>query len=231
MASVEAVFEKMRQGTVQRILAFGSSNTEHFLSGMHWFDCFEIGIKQTIGRMHRCINTGIGGHTSTQLLERYEVDAAFYQPHLVIITIGGNDSAQANVITPAKFSENLLELHRRFSEIGCAVIFQTYYAFNPETIGRPLESFFEYMQIVRDIAAKTGSELMDHLARWEPFRKQNGELYLTMMNDSCHVNDLGNRVMGLDLTRKFGLQLGTDRPEFWTDAREIQKIMDEAVSA
>jgi CheY-like chemotaxis protein len=118
-----------------RILAFGSSNTERFLPGMHWFDVFDLALQNRIGRIHQCLNTGIGGHTTRDLLARFEEDTAFFKPHLVFITVGGNDSNPDRKITPDEFEANLVELHRRISSWGCAVVFQTYYAVNPAQVG------------------------------------------------------------------------------------------------
>lgn len=101
-----------------RILAFGSSNTERFLPGMHWFDVLDLAICRTYGRIHHCIDTGIGGHTSADLLARFDDDATFYRPHLVIITIGGNDCNPDKAISADAFRANLHELHRRFQLMG-----------------------------------------------------------------------------------------------------------------
>ena len=37
-----------------RIVAFGSSNTDRRITGMHWLDWLDLGIKQTFGRVHHC---------------------------------------------------------------------------------------------------------------------------------------------------------------------------------
>ena len=72
-----------------RILSFGSSNTERYLPGLHWFDCFELALKQKYGRIHTCINTGLSGDTSRGLLERFEDDAAFFNHnwHLLLSAV------------------------------------------------------------------------------------------------------------------------------------------------
>ncbi len=230
MFTVEKVLDNLKDGILQRVLGFGSSNTEHFLSGLHWFDCIDLALRQTYGRNHRCINTGIGGHTSADLLARFEQDAAFYRPHLVFITIGGNDSNPVKNISPDEFTANLRELHRRFTALECAVVFQTYYSFDPgENPGPDMhKGFYQYMDIVRRTAEELQTPLVDHLAHWEPFREKHRDLYVPMMHDMCHVNYKGNMVMGLDIARKFGLTLGADSAEFWEEARKIQNLMDES---
>ncbi|HBC89228.1 MAG TPA: hypothetical protein DCZ94_19990 [Lentisphaeria bacterium] len=231
-----AIKDRFKSGQKTRILAFGSSNTERILPGMHWFDVFDLAIGNTYGRIHYCINTGIGGHTSKDLLGRFEDDAAFYRPHMVFITVGGNDSNPDRKLTEEQFTSNLLELHRRFKKMDTAIVFQTYYA--PIDYMCPdehMKKFSRYMEIIRQIAVETGSGLVDHLARWEYLRKNHPDKHLPLMQDGMHVNRRGNMVMGLDIARHFDVKVNipytssVHDPEgkgFWNEAVEIQKIMD-----
>lgn len=226
MGCPDEVRARFRAGQRTRLLAFGSSNTEHFLPGMHWFDCLELGLRERWGRVHTCINTGIGGNTAGQMLARFEEDAALYQPHLVLITVGGNDSFPENGVPIETYRANLLELHRRFVALGAAVVFQTYYAPDPER--QPgLDSFYAYMAVVREVARETGAGLVDHLARWEPFRVAHPQDYKPLMEDAFHLNRRGNAVVGVDLARAFGAPLGGANPTFWAEALRIQGLMDQ----
>jgi lysophospholipase L1-like esterase len=223
----ESILKRIQQGQLTRVLAFGSSNTERRSSGMHWFDCFELAVAQTIGRAVRCINTGVGGHTSRDLLDRFEADAAFYRPHLAFITIGGNDANPEKRMDAAEFEGNLLELHRRFQALECAVVFQTYYAPNPALINAPhLTAFYQRMETVRQVAARCNADLIDHLRRWEPFRQSHPARYTELMLDGFHVNRLGNMVMGLDIARHVHARLGDDAPDYWQAPRAVQALMD-----
>ena len=224
-----AMQARFRARLKTRVLAFGSSNTEHMLPGMHWFEVFELAVLGTYGRIHQCINTGIGGDSTRNLLARYEGDAAFYRPHLVFITIGGNDSFPHNNLSEDEFGANLKELHRRFAGMGTAVVFQTYYSPDPARNG-DLQKFYGLMEVVRKVAAETNAGLVDHLRRWEAFRKVFPERYLPMMHDGFHVNRHGNMVMGFDIARHFGARVGAVEPEFWSEATAIQKDMDTLVS-
>jgi len=222
---IEALRARFRAGLKTRILAFGSSNTEAFLPGMHWFHVFEMALLNTHGRIHHCINTGIGGHTTRDLLARFDEDAAFYRPHLALITIGGNDANPVQDLSAETFGNNLRELHRRFSNMGTAVVFQTYYAPNPLVCG-DLQRFYGYMDTVRAVAAESKAGLIDHLRRWEPFRQAFPERYLPLMQDGFHLNRRGNLVLGLDLARHFGLQVAPGEADFWGEAVAIQQQMD-----
>lgn len=212
-----------------RILMYGSSNTEHIFSGMHWSEVFDFVIKSNYGRPHRTINCGIGGDTSRGLLGRFSYDAELYRPHLAFITIGGNDSSPAQKISPDDFRANLLELHRKFTAINCHVFYQTYYAADPRQIldKSYYERFLLNMQITREVAAATDSGLVDHYRRWERFRLAYPARYKTLKQDAMHVNYRGNMVMGLDMGRKFGLEVcHSDMTDYWNDAFEIIEIMD-----
>ncbi len=220
----------LKQPEKTRILAFGSSNTERFLPGMHWFDCLELAVKNSCeGRFHTCINTGVSGNTSSQLLERFVDDAERYKPHLVIITIGGNDSnpdPERNH-SPELFAANLQELYDRFTAMGSLVVFQTYYSPDPDIImSEHLNNFYALMKVVREVAEKNNTGLIDHLKRWEAFRIVETAQYKALMRDGFHVTPLGNKVIGLDLARAFGFRIGSEFPEELAEAYRIQKTMD-----
>ena len=222
---IESLRSKLKPGEKVRILAYGSSNTERFLPGMHWFDILELSLRDTYGRFHHCINTGLCGDTSRGLLARFSADAALFRPHLVIITIGGNDSNPAQEISPEQFDANLSALYSQFTAMGCQVIFQTYYAPDPARQG-DLTPFRHYMEIVRIVAKRTGSGLVDHLVRWEAFQQARPAQYLQLMHDGFHVNQRGNAVLGLDLARQLGAKPALDDHGIWDEALTIQGVMD-----
>ena len=204
-----------------RILAYGSSNTERYLPGMHWFDCVHLGFTKKYGKVGHFLNTGSGGDTTRDLLVRFEEDAAFFKPHFVFLTIGGNDS---RVMQENEFEANLRELHQRFDSMGCVVIFQTYYA-PDSTQANPHFEFYHFSEIVRAVAADTDSMLIDNLKRWLPLRTKHYAFYQTLMRDDFHLNERGNKVMGYDIARSIGCPLEPDSSE-WTEAMKAQGMMD-----
>jgi len=226
MNSFSDVLYRFRNHERTRLLAFGSSNTEHFLPGMHWFDCLEQALNVKYGRVHTCINTGVCGDTAGKMLARFVDDAARYEPHLAIVTVGGNDSFSQNGVSRDEFRANLTEIHRRFMVLNTCVVFQTYYAPDPDQT-EPLAPFYAVMDIVREVAADTGSELVDNLVRWEPFRKAHPELYKPLMKDGFHLNHRGNAVVGVDLARFFNAPILNHDLDFWAEPLRIQQMMDE----
>jgi lysophospholipase L1-like esterase len=78
-----------------RIVGFGSSNTEccypnTFVPG--WLNWLDYGLRKIFGRYLITINSGVSGQTSAQLIPRLHEDVSMFQPHLVFITVGGNEN-------------------------------------------------------------------------------------------------------------------------------------------
>lgn len=222
-SAFDIITTRLKDELRTRILFFGSSNTEHIMPGMHWSHVCELALQNVYGRHHFCINAGIGGDTSFDLLNRFEEDAALFQPHLTIVTIGGNDYFQNTDFE--QFRTNLFELHDRLKRINSAVVFQTYYAPDPDQ-NNDLSKFYHLMQIVCEVAVATDSGLVDHLPRWEAFRQVYTERYKLLMYDGFHLNSSGNKIIGLDLAQNFTVAPDETDHEFWCEAREIQKLMD-----
>ncbi|MFA6815042.1 MAG: SGNH/GDSL hydrolase family protein [Lentisphaeria bacterium] len=202
------LFEKLKKGGTIRVIAFGSSNTERFMVGAHWFDYIEIGFKRLFGGgCGQFINCGISGQTSCDLLNRFDRDIAPMKPDLVIITIGGNDANPTNNVSPEELRKNLFELRSRIAKWGGQTIFQTYYAACPPEkyfTAKWAKNYTVYMQVIRDAA---GEMLNDNWVRWERLRLVNPGAHRLLMRDMLHVNPIGNAVIGLDLLRKFGISL------------------------
>ena len=121
-----------------RIVAFGSSNTDlgqHAEGHFNWFNWLDVGLATHVGKKHAAINSGISGNTCAELLGRFELDCAIFQPNIVIITIGGNDSNPERKITAEMFKKDLKELVARVKNLPeCIPVLQTYYSFDIEKL-------------------------------------------------------------------------------------------------
>jgi lysophospholipase L1-like esterase len=226
--AIREITERLQTAPRTRVVAFGSSNTERRIEGLHWFDWLELGIKQTYGRVHTFINTGLGGDTSRGLLQRFETDVALYAPHVVFVTIGGNDAAPESGIDEPDYRRNLITLVDQIRALEATPVLQTYYAADIANLGAQHGArFLRYMAVVREIAATAGVPLIDHHRRWEPVRVRYPTLYRSLMRDALHVNPLGNMVIGLDLIRAFGASLDPDQSAFCTRGIWYQTVMDQ----
>ncbi len=228
--SINTITERLSTQPRTRFVAFGSSNTERRIHGLHWFDWLDLGLAQTYGRRHHAINAGVGGDTTRDLLSRFDEDVARYLPHVVFVTIGGNDAKSDSGIDAASFEGNLRTLEGAIRDLGAVPVLQTYYAadikrMDPNHGAR----FLDFMAAVRRVAMETQTPLVDHHRRWEPLRLQHLELYRELMQDPLHVNPLGNMLMGLDLIRAFGAQLTEEQEIVCTRGRLFQRILDALV--
>jgi lysophospholipase L1-like esterase len=228
MDTLGNILDGLVEGRKTRFVAFGSSNTERRIHGLHWFDWLDLGLKQTYGRVHHCINAGLGGDTTHGLLARFDEDVAFYQPHVVFITIGGNDANPDSGIDASVYKANLQRLIAMIRALDAIPILQTYYAADIPNLGQQHGSqFLHFMEIVRSIANETQSLLVDHHKRWEPLRLAQPALYQQLMLDALHVNPLGNMVMGLDLIRIFKARLDEPQQDSCAEGIRYQQIIDQ----
>ncbi len=209
-AKLNSLFEQILNGKRIRMVAVGSSNTQRHQVGMHWLDYLELGLKLKFGMgAVIVINSGVGGDTSRDVLKRFDTDVKLFKPHMTFLTIGGNDAAPTKNVSPEQYRKNIREICTKFQDIGSVPVLQTYYAcdldeavkVNPELA----HHFPKYMDILREVAEDMNVPLVDHLKRWEPLRLKDVEEYRKLMDDSFHVNSIGNMLLGVDLLRKFEL--------------------------
>jgi lysophospholipase L1-like esterase len=221
------LLDRLTAGKTTRIVAFGSSNTARLIPGMHWLDCLELACKALCGPDLVCINSGRGGDTTNDLLERIDRHCLAYEPHIAFITIGGNDSSPDRGVSPAAFRDNLLRIVCRIRDAGCRPVLQTYYAVDVEEMSpQHAAGFSEAMEAIRSIGNESGCMVVDHLKRWELLRLADPGIYRSLMKDAMHVNATGNLVLGLDIVRAFSpAQLPED--SYFHAARLAQALMDE----
>jgi lysophospholipase L1-like esterase len=225
----------VNQGLMARFVAVGSSNTArgHKIGNVqNWVDWFDTGLARYWGRQHTTINVGRSGETSRQVLARFEGDVMIHRPHLVIVTVGGNDANPKNGVTREELARNLTAMIARCRrEPDCLPVLQTYYSIDEEEFvrhgeGDYVERFHLYMQTVRDVASRTGTPLIDHLARWERLRQADPALHKSLLHDRLHLNGLGNMVFALDVMRCFQTTPVDDLKEVCAPALRIQAYLD-----
>ena len=193
--------DKMKRGQMVRIIYLGASCTQRRIPGMHWGDWLELACKlQYGGGIFQVFNAGVGGETAKDLLNRLDRDVIKLSPDAVIMTIGGNDAIRNMPLDD--YEHNLLTLHRRMSESGVLVIFQTYYAWDLKRLPGVGDKLNKFMQIIRDTAKKTESPFIDQYERWSPMISQK-EYVDRLLMDPLHTTELGNLVMGLNLSSIF----------------------------
>jgi lysophospholipase L1-like esterase len=225
--TIDSIIKRLELGYKTRFVAFGSSNTERRIHGLHWFDWLDLGLKQTYGRVHHCINAGLGGDTSQGLLARFEEDVVLYQPHIVFVTIGGNDANPESGISAPTYQANLRYLVTLIRDLRAVPVLQTYYAADIPNLGQQHgHQFLQFMDIVRATSLETQTPLVDHHRRWEALRLKHPDLYHELMIDALHVNALGNMVLGLDLIRTFKAALEQSQLDYCGEGMRYQQLLD-----
>lgn len=231
---VQWIIERFKQEPMTRIVAIGSSNTAkgyHCDGQYNWFDWLDVGLSQWWGRKHITINAGVSGQTCRQCLDRFDRDVALFQPHVVLVTVGGNDADPGKQISPAQFRKDLTEMVDRIEAIPqCVAVLQTYYSFDIERMtgeeGGRARLFPAYMQIVRTVAGDKGVVLIDQLSRWERLRTSDPATYRACMRDLLHLSPLGHQVFGLAVLRFFASGLDKEIKEMCKPAYAIEARMD-----
>lgn len=149
------------------------------------------------------INTGINGESAANLRARTDEDVLLFRPHVVIVTIGGNDCFRRR--PRADFEADLRALEATLRGAGAAVAFQTYYAFLPEAAQSGGADFGDYMALVRAVARDTGAALIDQYSWFAPWRDSDLPGYRRIMRDHAHLKPLGNALFGTMAARHFGV--------------------------
>ena len=186
----------------RRVVGLGSSNTEftwHNDGRPSWFCWVSACLRATYGKHVLATNAGISGETTRHLIARFARDVVPLAPSLVLVTIGGNDAWQ---MPASEFRRNLDTLVDAIRARDAVPVLQTYYC--PLFAGEELARFEQFMQGVRDVAAGTGTDLIDHFARFRARRLAAPEAYATLMRDPMHLTGLGHAVFATLAARSLG---------------------------
>ena len=212
------IFEKIDAGEHVRVMALGSSNTEHFMVGAHWFDYVNMGLMHTyrkwtsdrssVDNPQLCLNAGTSNNTTGELLARFDRDVKPFKPDLLILTAGINDANPNRNVSREQMCDNMIEMRRRVNSWGGEVLFQTYYCCDYEKFREDApqwaDNYGPYTEAIREVA---GEYLMDHYARWKRLHDYDIKSFRLLMRDYLHLNPEGNAVIGLDLVRALELKL------------------------
>ena len=189
-----------------RWLFAGDSITHGALHTMGWRDYVELfgeRVRWEMGRMRDCvIKTACSGWRIGELRDDFEWSIAQYRPHVVSINVGMNDCT-AKTEGRAEFEKVYLEVVGRIREKTQAqVLLHTPIRILPsETSRAPFLA--DYACAVREVAARTGTALVDHFADWEPFEANGWMAY--QLSDAIHPNECGHRLMNRSLLKVLGI--------------------------
>ncbi|WP_283704877.1 SGNH/GDSL hydrolase family protein [Clostridium perfringens] len=133
-------------------------------------------------------NTGVSGATTRDIIRDFHICVNIYDPDIVFIMLGMNDSS--NQIVPLEeYRSNILELINKVREIGAIPIIQTSNIIKMDLSRKSLKF---YMDIVRAVARENNVMLIDHYSHWEELEKENSNLKNELLNDLIHPNEKGH---------------------------------------
>lgn len=146
------------------------------------------------------INTAVSGYTTKDLLKEVHERILRFNPQVVILMIGMNDSSsEANPdITLNIFNDNLKCLISKVIECRAIPILQTS---NTILKDPSRKDFKKYMDIIRGIAEKNNLLLVDNYLHWSENEGKSTE----WLNDSIHPNELGHKEIYLNIVKTLNL--------------------------
>ena len=196
--------ERFEQSEHFRLVALGASNTERYMPGMHWMDVLEVGLRTRFGRKFQIIGSGASGNNTREALARFDRDVAFFQPALVIVTLGGNDCSTnpGKHVPEDEYRANLETIGAKIESLHAIPVFQTYYKMDLPAMEPELaKNFVRNMEIVRELAEQHSWHLVDQYAVFDKL-PPDVHRYKLMLNP-MHTNEEGNLLIGIELLRHF----------------------------
>ena len=215
-----------------RIVGFGSSNTECCYNHTYvpgWLNWVDFGLRKIFGRFFTVINSGVSGQTSSQLISRFDEDVALYQPHLVFLTVGGNDSNPNNNLSEIQFHNNLINIINQCQKLpNCEVIIQTYYCPLLDKIPADFaQKFIQYMHIISEVAKETNTEFFNHLPQWKHLQQTMGisAYEKELMDDPMHLSALGNQLWAYNILNRLAKNEIEKIDKYFLPVASYQKIL------
>lgn len=170
-----------------------------------WVELFAEEIRGSRGRLlDIVVNTGVSAWTTRDVLDEFDHLIGRWQPTVVGIALGTNDASRdpSKYVPLDRFHTNLTELVTRSADLGARVVVQTPALVTPSAREmRP--DVPAYAAACREVAAQTGSVLVDHEARW--LAEFGDADPVGWLDDPIHPNAEGHRQMAALLLDRLGL--------------------------
>ena len=156
----------------------------------------------------RVTNSGVGGNTSRDLLERYERDVVELDPDWVSICIGINDvwrqfdspAIPSSWVLPEEYRENVEKMILAVKDKVKGIFILTPYYMEPNREDFMRERMDEYAAICRELAEEYGCRLVDFQAMYEDYCKIRHSSYIAW--DRVHPNQVGATLMAREFLKQ-----------------------------
>lgn len=162
------------------------SYTEHFRERL------KEKFKNNIVKEHISVfNTGVSGATTRDIIRDFNICVNIYDPYIVFIMLGMNDSS--NEIVPLEeYRKNILELINKVREIGAIPIIQTSNIIKMDLSRKSLKF---YMDILREVVRENDVMIIDHYSHWGDLEKEISNIKNELLSDLIHPNEKGHLEM------------------------------------
>lgn len=145
----------------------------------------------------RITNSGVGGNTSRDLLERWERDVLSLNPQWVSICIGINDvwrqfdmpAIVESAVLPQEYEENLTKMLESLRGKVKGTFLLTPYYMEPCREDRMRARMDEYVEICRRLAEKYGCFFVDLQAMFAEYFQYRHSSFIAW--DRIHPNQIG----------------------------------------
>ena len=155
----------------------------------------------------RVTNSGISGHTSRHLLERFDRDVVSLNPDWVSICIGINDvwrqfdcpAMSDSHVLPEEYRSNVetMILAVKDKVKGIFLLTPYYIEDNPHDAMR--NRMIEYVDICKELAEKHGCILVDFQAMYERYLRHRHSASIAW--DRVHPNEMGAMMMAKEFLK------------------------------
>lgn len=175
----------------------------HTNGARDYVQLFEERLRWELGRRRdHVLRTGVSGRTVGDLEADFDWSVLQYRPHVVSMMFGLND---ANVTDPdpEKFGRAVTRLIDSAHAHDALVIVHTPNWVSSTETGMRLANLQGYAEATRAAAVGTGAVLVDHMAEWQIAEREDTIEW--WINDGCHPNAEGHRVLYRSLARTLGL--------------------------
>lgn len=185
----------------------GDSITHGALHTFGWrsyVEHFAERVRTELRRMNDVvINTGISGDTIKGIAARADWRVFQFRPDVVSLKIGMNDcrdGAKGKDVFRSSF-EALVEKAREQKSL---LIVNTPNLIDFQKAGER-EALPEYVELIRELAAKYDLPLVDHYAYWEKETARGARLQMWLNDGSIHPNNFGHLVLARKIFQDLGI--------------------------
>lgn len=133
----------------------------------------------------------MSGATTRDIIRDFNICVNIYDPDIVFIMLGMNDSS--NEIVPLEeYRKNILELINKVREIGAIPIIQTSNIIKMDLSRKSLKF---YMDILREVVRENDVMIIDHYSHWGDLEKEISNIKNELLSDLIHPNEKGHLEM------------------------------------